>query len=542
MSVSFCGFLKMRLYPVLALMTSAFALAACGGGGGGFGGSVLSSSMSVGNICPITPVNTTPDPNCPNTGTVTPPPPPPVVIVDVDGDGVDDNATDGNGGNIDNNGTTGSGAGGNRTRLTSGNRTIFMKKFVYDTPTVTGATSALSQLTSDKSATFDGTVAAILDPLNKPKKLKYAIDTKSASNTNVAVQVEMLETRPGSRELGWLQLGYLNAAAQILPTTNGYPNLLDANNNRTVVYDVDAGSYVYTVTDSVGPINFRAGDKANFRDDQFWSQMVAMMDDRANGGAKGGYREYEALSRSANRDELMQVWAWDESYAVQYQNASGGAEPVQHAWSFGGNAATNMPDGGNATYKGRFVANAKTSNWTKAEGSDIDPNALWRVEGRSSFDADFTNGNVTGTLTPETWQSFQGNNGNFTWHTSAADNPSANTLDPVIYYNYSGIYEAEVAVAGKITTSGTGTEKNVFSGTALLNEPYSTGDNAAHGGFFGTSVGTNGDELTGVFASDGSMKDPLGGSNGTNDNRRGYLTITGAFNADCNNPDGVCAP
>jgi C-lobe and N-lobe beta barrels of Tf-binding protein B len=531
MSVSFCGFLKMRLYPVLALMTSAFALAACGGGGGGFGGSVLGVSSGVGNSCPLTNVDTTADADCTDTGPVTPPP---VPIVDVDGDGIDDNAT--NGGNpVDNNGTTGSGAGGNNTDLASGNRTIFMKSFVYDTPTEPGAISALSQLTSDKSATFDGTVAAILHPTNKPKKLKYAIDTKSTSNTNVAVQVEMTEFRPGSRELGWLNLGHHNITTSM---TNGYPDLLDANGNRTVVYNATRGSYEYTVTDTVGAVNFSAGQSVNFRDDQFWSQMVAMMDDRANGGAKGNYREYRALSASANRDELMQVWAWDNSYAVQYQNAAGGGEPTQHAWSFGGNAATAMPTGGNATYKGRYVANAKTRNWLQAEGSDINPNALWRVEGQSSFTADFTNGDVEGTLTPETWQSYQGNDGNFTWHTSAADNPSANTLDPVIYYNYSDIYESEVTVAGKITTSGTGTQKNVFSGTATLNEPFSTDDNAAHGGFFGT----NGDELTGVFVSDGSALDPLGGSNGVNDNRRGYITITGAFNANCNNPDGVCAP
>ncbi len=536
MSVSFCGFLKMRLYPVLALMTSAFALAACGGGGGGFGGSVLSSSMSVGNICPITPVDTTADPNCTNTGTVTPPPPPPVVIVDVDGDGVDDNLdSDGDGTPDDNNGTTGSGAGGNNTQLTSGDRTIFMKQFIYDTPTTPGATSALSQLTSDSSATFGGTVAAILHPVNKPKKLKYAIDTESTSNTNVAVQVEMTESRPGSRELGWLTLGYHNI---ITPMTSGHPDLLDANGFRTVIYDPIKRKYVYTVTDTVGAVDFRAGDTANFRDDQFWNQLVAMMDDRANGGAKGGYREYRTASTSADRDELMQVWAWNKSYAVHYQNAKGGGTPSQHAWSFGGEAATAMPSGGNATYKGRFVANAKTSNWVQESGSDINPNALWRVEGKSSFDADFTNGNITGTLKAETWQSDQAERPNFTWFTSEADTPSATVLDPAIFPNYSDIYESEVSIAGKITTSGTGTQENVFSGTASMDENFLTGDNAAHGGFFGT----NGDELTGVFAAEGIAVYPEGGSNGINDNKRGFITITGAFNANCNNPDGVCAP
>ncbi len=116
----------MRLYPVLALMTSAFALAACaGGGGGGFGASVLGVSSGVGNSCPITNVDGTPDADCTagNTGGGTPP----VVIVDADNDGIDDNATDENGDPLDNNGTTGSGAGGNIAQLTTGNRTIFMK-------------------------------------------------------------------------------------------------------------------------------------------------------------------------------------------------------------------------------------------------------------------------------------------------------------------------------------------------------------------------------------------------------------------------------
>ena len=65
-----------------------------------------------------------------------------------------------------------------------------------------------------------------------------------------------------------------------------------------------------------------------------------------NGGA-GTYNEYRAISNDGGqeRDEELQVWAWNDSYATQYRNASGGGEASQQAWSFGGNktALASMP-------------------------------------------------------------------------------------------------------------------------------------------------------------------------------------------------------
>ena len=75
-----------------------------------------------------------------------------------------------------------------------------------------------------------------------------------------------------------------------------------------------------------------------------------------NAGAGTNYREYRALSASENRDELLQVWSYDDSYMLQYRNAASGAEAKQQAWSFGGNATSTMRTAGVANYKGRFAA------------------------------------------------------------------------------------------------------------------------------------------------------------------------------------------
>jgi hypothetical protein len=519
----------MRLYPVLALMTSAFALAACGGGaGGGFGSSVLGASgvaSGVTTTCPITGVDTTPDTNCTTTGggTTTPP-----AAVDTDGDGVPD--VD------DSDGSGGSGSGGNTTGLTAGDRTLLSKQFIFDSPTE--AAVALSTVRSSPTASAAATTAAILSA-SKPTSLTYALDTKSASNSQIAVQVAMNEHRNGTRDLRWVILGHHTFATSGVPITSGLPNLNDPNGNRTVVYSPAAASYLYTTTDTVGTVDFVTGEKADFRDDAYWNQLTAFMDTRANGGAGSNYREYRVWDRSeggANRDELMQVWAFDDSYAVQYQNSTLNTDPKHHAWSYGGNAATNMPLAGQATYRGRFVGHAKTENFIQAEGSEINPNARWSVQGRSNFNADFATGAIRGTLTPETWGTIQDNK-NFTWHTSAADTPSATVLDPVLFYNYNRIYETEVKINGTIAGNGTPTG-NTFAGTALIANGYDTGDNSALGGFYGAT----GNELTGVFVSDGAFQSPYGGSDGIVENREGYLTITGAFNANCTNPGGVCAP
>jgi C-lobe and N-lobe beta barrels of Tf-binding protein B len=225
-----------------------------------------------------------------------------------------------------------------------------------------------------------------------------------------------------------------------------------------------------------------------------------------------GYREYRALS--ATRDEELQVWAWADSYATQYRNASGGGDATQQAWSFGGNktALASMPVAGSATYAGRFVGTAKSANWLKPSGADIDPNALWRVQGASSVTANFGSAAVTGTLTPETWTSFQaGVSGWYTWNNLT----DVGTVSAPDY----DIYNSTVTLNGTITG-------NTYAGTANLNSEFVSGDNPMYGGFFGAT----GKETTGIFNVYGTNPDPIGGSAGINDDRRGFLTINGAFN------------
>jgi C-lobe and N-lobe beta barrels of Tf-binding protein B len=232
-----------------------------------------------------------------------------------------------------------------------------------------------------------------------------------------------------------------------------------------------------------------------------------------NGGAGTNYREYRALSKTAQRDEVLQVWKWSDSYAAQYVNQSGGGEGRQHAWMFGGNKTATMPVGGLATYNGRFVAVAKTENYIKGSNADVDPNALWRVQGASTLTADFNAAqSITGTLTPETWTSFQTFvPGDYTKTVGSAGTASAPD------YTF---YNTTVALKGTITG-------NTYAGTSKLSGNFVSADNPMYGGFFGPSAR----QTTGVFSVYGDDPAPMGGSAGNTDARHGYLTIDGAFNA-----------
>jgi C-lobe and N-lobe beta barrels of Tf-binding protein B len=236
-----------------------------------------------------------------------------------------------------------------------------------------------------------------------------------------------------------------------------------------------------------------------------------------NGGAGANYREYRVYSNQVGqeRDESLQVWAWTDSYATQYRNTPSGGEAIQQAWSFGGNK-TPLTDpqltGGTATYNGRFVATAKTENYVKPSGADIDPNALWRVQGASTLTANFgAGGTVNGALTPETWTSYQeGISGTYMKTVG-----SAGTIAQPDY----GFYNTTVDLNGTITG-------NTYAGTADLSGPFISGDQTMYGGFFGTGAS----ETTGVFHVNGVDPYPVGGEGGINDDKRGYLTINGAFN------------
>jgi hypothetical protein len=242
-----------------------------------------------------------------------------------------------------------------------------------------------------------------------------------------------------------------------------------------------------------------------------------------NGGATSNYREYRIYSEQVGqeRDETLQVWAWTDSYATQYRNTPGGGEAANAAWSFGGNRTAVMPTTATptTTYNGRFVATAKTSNWKKPSGADINPNALWRVQGASTLTANWGTASVTGTLSPETWLSDQDSIS--AEYTQVVGGPpmAPFTIVQAPYYDF---YDATVTLQGTITG-------NTYAGSANLNSPYLNGDQTMYGGFFGAGAS----ETTGVFHVSGADPNPLGGSAGINNDTRGFLNIQGAFNADC---------
>jgi hypothetical protein len=508
----------MRLVPVVALMSSALALAACAGGGSDLG----SGGLSITN-CPITSVDFTPDNDC-----IDPGPTPPPTKPDKDGDGIPDET--------DTDGDSGSGAGGNNTALTpsTGTRTIVLKTAVYDIPE--GTSTALAAITSG-TMTADQTRDAILSPTSKPTSLKIRVDTNSNSNSTLAVPIEMTEYVYGTRDLQWLLRGHsldepANIAAQMIDV-NGAP----------LAYNPAKG-FVHTVADPDGA--FDVDDAVDLTDDYYWNQITPFMTSRANGGAMANYREYRA------RDEILQVWAYQNSYVAMYENKSGGGTPKHQAYTFGGVKATNVPTAGLATYSGRFVGTAKSANWKTPDGSDVNPNADWRVQGSSRFNVDFDRSKITGTLTPESWTSYQGGLESwYTWNTASADkdpvsgddrgsvyeeDPSQNSVQcsAVTCPEFVEIYGTRVAVDGTITANGD------FSGSAKLvnnSTPYTTEDNAMHGGFFGT----NATEVAGVFTAAGTAPDPKGGSGGITTNTQGDLSISGGFNATCI-PGVTCAP
>ncbi len=241
-----------------------------------------------------------------------------------------------------------------------------------------------------------------------------------------------------------------------------------------------------------------------------------------------------------------------------------GEEWSKHAWSYGGKTATNMRTTGSATYRGRFVGTAKTSNWKKPDGAEIDPNANWRIQGRSELTADFGTNDIRGTLSTESWTSKQAalSDEDYTWFTGEAANTTAGNIAGTpsvgngLRPNYYEIYDAQVTLTGKLKApTGAVAAAPVagpttpppppplltnFDGTATLNRPYISGNNPLYGGFFGT----NGTEVTGIFSVSGQTVSPIGGSTGLNGNEGAFLDINGAFNAKCTIvvATGLCAP
>jgi hypothetical protein len=515
----------MRLVPVLALMTSSFALVACAGGDGG-GLSAAGIAASKPGICVGLPKDCIPPEP---TDTIDP-------ATDPDGDGVAV-GTDG----TDGDGTTGSGAGGNTTDHTLGNRTIALQKFVLDTPT--DAPTAISQLNSELYPTFQGAEDAIMST-NKPKSLKFTVNTNSDNNAYWAVPVELNEDIYGTRDLRWIRAGHVK------------PKFFDPaqydikdHDGNLIKYDAAKNKFFYSADTSFGTENYSKDEAVDFENDDFyWDQIVGYMGSKANAGSKDNYREYSISDAAANRDEVLQVWNWDDSYAVQYQNRIIKGDAKQQAWTFGGKEATKVPTG-TARYQGRFAATAKVEGWKAGKDSDINPNVAWKVQGSSDVTADFTNSTVDGTLSPETWTSFQTKPDAFyTWYTKEATRATADNLtkpasvDTPVTPEFT-FYSTKIKLKGTIVAGDTTKPvKNAYSGTAKL-LGFKTGDNVMYGGIYSA----DGHVSTGVFSTKGTRTEEIGGTDGEIDTFTGTVSVNGMFNGQCTlgkagDPGVTCSP
>ena len=71
---------------------------------------------------------------------------------------------------------------------------------------------------------------------------------------------------------------------------------------------------------ATGHQEFFKNQAVDHKADFYWNQLVPYMNAKANGGTKTDYREYRAYSNDEldARDEVLQVWAFKDSYATQY--------------------------------------------------------------------------------------------------------------------------------------------------------------------------------------------------------------------------------
>ena len=239
------------------------------------------------------------------------------------------------------------------------------------------------------------------------------------------------------------------------------------------------------------------------------------------------YAEYRFFQKGAF-DEELQVWSWANSFATQYRDiTNSGTAPLHQAWSFGGNytSVASMPTANaNVNYHGSWTATAQTSNWiddTTNPAQTVSFNNNWEVRGTSALVANFGTSDFTGTLHSTSWigKSIAGTS----WITVNALVPSANRLDPVM--------TADVKLSGKITTStAAGAHPNQINGTANIDNTTfgwitTTGSNPMYGGFFGAGAS----EVAGVFALDTAIPAPIGGNFAINDDRAGFLSMSGMF-------------
>jgi hypothetical protein len=249
-------------------------------------------------------------------------------------------------------------------------------------------------------------------------------------------------------------------------------------------------------------------------------------------GLGGTYKEYRAFDSAKGQDEELQVWNWNYSYGTQYRNMStSGGEANQQAWSAGGTrtAAAAVPTSGTANYTGRFGATAKTWNWVDDPNNTIatlSANNIWRVTGSSNLSIDFATGNFTGVLDPQQWNAWQSRNGAIGFATVDVTLPNtpANIVNTA---NKTAFMYTDIFLSGTLQA-----DKNSIVGRSNLDQANSLGfitdqgNNDMYAGIFGPTA----NEITGVFNVNGISPSPTGGKLPINDDRRGFLEMSGVFN------------
>jgi hypothetical protein len=252
----------------------------------------------------------------------------------------------------------------------------------------------------------------------------------------------------------------------------------------------------------------------------------------------GTYREYRAFTRDAagkSIDEELQVWSFANSYALQYRDVTASGKPAdRQAWSFGGTKTPQaaMALKGTGTYAGKFGATATTSNFINRNtaildangnfigGQTVDNNNDWRVWGDSALQADFVTGKFTGVLTPREWNAFETMNNGNQFRTIGANN--------VADYNWAFFMDDKVYLKGTISNSAT--LGNTIAGTTSIEPATGWITNTTSNGLYAGVYGPNADEITGAFGVDATVVKPIGGYFPINDDRRGFITMSGVFN------------
>ena len=180
-----------------------------------------------------------------------------------------------------------------------------------------------------------------------------------------------------------------------------------------------------------------------------------------------------------------------------------------------------MPTSGIVNYAGKFGATAKTTNYvdTSNTAQTISFNNLWRVNGDTAAQANFGSGAFTAVLTPKSWIAIQTLNLSTNNASGAAD-----AMTSQGGANLASFMTAPINLKGSITgNSIAGTAQWAPSSGLVTNST----NNPMYGGFFGATA----NEVTGVFALDGMDPYPYGGYSPINDDRRGYIQMSGIFNA-----------